>query len=598
VLKSVRDREEVWADVIVDELVRSGATCFFLAAGTLHARLAFSLRRRTDVDVLWFIDERAAAFAALGYGQAVGHPGVVITTQGPPLGNMTPAVIEASTANIPLIAITADGPVTDMDLGLPRYVDQRRFFGEFARYFYDMPLKDFHEAPPIAQLVNYVVQRSMRVPRGPCHLNVRFSGFQRNAQDLVDWSDELQQSTIRDCVRCSSHVTQHALPTRATMKAIAERIASVDRGVLLLGHLPVWYERHWVATLIDRLKWTVFADVLSGFRLGFTHPSVCQQYPILYDPTFMQARGTFNAFRPEMILQLGDPVVNPLKWSNLNVSKDAEYLLIACHPNPRRPHAGRITTVEASEDAFCAALLELLPERRAPSGYGFENETHHFSRFLRQYTQTELDHVTVAYCISQSIPPHHALFLASSLSVYVFGAVAATTGCSVPVGANRGACGIDGTIATACGFAKGLGRPVTAIVGDLAAIYDLNSLELFHAIPQPSILLVLNNGGGGMSSHVDRSYAEGSKYRPLLTVPRRYDFDHAAKMFHLAYERVATPSQLEFVYEKAVRCNHSTLIEVEMQSVACGVTGSRFRLKLSEFYGISKDARFSATVVR
>jgi 2-succinyl-5-enolpyruvyl-6-hydroxy-3-cyclohexene-1-carboxylate synthase len=106
----------------------------------------------------------------------------------------------------------------------------------------------------------------------------------------------------------------------------------------------------------------------------------------------------------------------------------------------------------------------------------------------------------------------------------------------VEIAANRGASGIDGALASACGYAIGLEQPVALLIGDLALLHDLNSLALAAQSPYPVTIIVLNNNGGRIFEHLP--IAEHSDLcGQFFVAPHGYTFEHAARMFGLSYPR-------------------------------------------------------------
>jgi 2-succinyl-5-enolpyruvyl-6-hydroxy-3-cyclohexene-1-carboxylate synthase len=129
----------------------------------------------------------------------------------------------------------------------------------------------------------------------------------------------------------------------------------------------------------------------------------------------------------------------------------------------------------------------------------------------------------------------------------------------LPVAANRGASGIDGTVATAVGFARGLERPVTLLIGDLALLHDLNSLAMLRDVRV--VVVVLNNDGGGIFSFLPVA-SQRQFFEPYFGTPQGVDFGPAAQMFGLGYERPETAKGFVESYRRACARASSTLIEV------------------------------------
>jgi 2-succinyl-5-enolpyruvyl-6-hydroxy-3-cyclohexene-1-carboxylate synthase len=128
------------------------------------------------------------------------------------------------------------------------------------------------------------------------------------------------------------------------------------------------------------------------------------------------------------------------------------------------------------------------------------------------------------------------------------------------VAANRGASGIDGTVATAAGFARGLGAPVTLLIGDLALLHDLNSLAMLRGLPVT--VVAINNDGGGIFSFLPVS-GHREFFEPFFGTPQGVGFEPAARMFGLGYENPRTAAEFVEAYRNGVAGSAATLIEVK-----------------------------------
>jgi len=131
------------------------------------------------------------------------------------------------------------------------------------------------------------------------------------------------------------------------------------------------------------------------------------------------------------------------------------------------------------------------------------------------------------------------------------------------VGANRGASGIDGTVASAAGFATGISRPITLLVGDLALLHDLNSLALLEKTPVPVTVVVLNNNGAGIFDFLPVAECKDI-LEPFFITPHGKTFTEAASMFNLAYDRPDSAESFVTIYQKATEGDRSSLIEVSI----------------------------------
>src|SRR5207302_4945157 len=131
------------------------------------APLAMACAARVKTHVV--IDERSAAFVALGIGKATGKPAVVLATSGTAGAHFYPAILEAEASDVPLIALTADRPPELHGWGAPQTIDQQRLFGAHVRFFADLGLPDPVALPHLRATVARALQQD-----GPVHLNAPF----------------------------------------------------------------------------------------------------------------------------------------------------------------------------------------------------------------------------------------------------------------------------------------------------------------------------------------------------------------------------------------------------------------------------------------
>ena len=137
----------------------------------------------------------------------------------------------------------------------------------------------------------------------------------------------------------------------------------------------------------------------------------------------------------------------------------------------------------------------------------------------------------------------------------------------VVVGANRGASGIDGIIASAAGFSVGLNKPVTLVLGDLAFLHDLNSLAMLQNCPQPVTVVVINNNGSGIFSFLPIAQFKNI-FEQYFGTPHGLTFSQAAQLFNLKYQHPRSPEEFVKDYKAALSANSSTIIEIRTDRAA------------------------------
>jgi 2-succinyl-5-enolpyruvyl-6-hydroxy-3-cyclohexene-1-carboxylate synthase len=553
----------LWAHLIVEELLRCGVDFFCVAPGSRSTPLVAALAANEKASSLIHFDERGTAFAALGYARATLRPAAWITTSGTAVANGLPAVVEAATDGVPMILLTADRPPELRQTGANQTIDQPDIFGDYVRWRFDLPAPDPGIDPAmVLTTVDQATYRAGRTPQGPVHLNLMF-----REPFLSDPEDDDVLSGPSSWAHSGEPYTRYAAskPTVDEMEIhnLWTTLRPVRRGLVVAGRLASRKQGEAVLRLAETLGWPLLPDVGSQVRLGADSQDLVAHYDgLLAGDSFAQAHA------PEAVVHVGGRALSKRLEKFVASSRPDPYVVVRENPFRLDP-AHRVThSVEANILDFCAALARSAtegPPATDPSWTaGWREASAEVVRYLDGILSKEPNEPLVARAVSQNIPQDHGLVVASSMPARDLDTYAAADGAPIPVAANRGASGIDGTVATAAGFARGLGRPVTLLIGDLALLHDLNSLAMLRDVHV--IVVVLNNDGGGIFSFLPIAGHE-EFFEPYFGTPQGVGFEPAARMFGLAYERPATMAEFVEAYGSACARGSSTLIEVKTDRV-------------------------------
>jgi len=549
----------LWADLIVEELVRSGVDFFCVAPGSRSTPLVAALASNPEARSLIHFDERGTAFAALGYARATGKPAAWITTSGTAVANGLPAVVEAATDAVPMILLTADRPPELRETGANQTVVQPNVFGGYTRWSFDLPAPDEAVDPAmVLTTVDQAVYRARRAPSGPVHLNLMF-----REPFLPDEGPGEEPSVPARWQRSGEPYTRYAATRpavdREEVEQLREALRPVKRGLVVAGRLANREQGEAALRLAESLGWPLLPDVGSQVRLGTHSKSL-----VAYHDALLASEPFAEEHSPEAVLHLGGRALSKRLERLLTRSRPDPYVVV--RENPFRLDPGhRVThSVEADVVGFCTVLREAAGENSSVDPAwtaGWCEASGMVDLCLeRLFSETEkLNEPLVARLISRNIPAGHGLCVASSMPIRDVDTFAATDGAPVPVAANRGASGIDGTVATAAGFARGSGRPVTLLIGDLALLHDLNSLAILRELPV--VIVVLNNDGGAIFSFLPVARNK-EFFEPYFGTPQGVSFEGAAKMFGLAYDLPLTAEEFVETYRAASARRVPTLIEV------------------------------------
>lgn len=528
------------AELVIDELVHQGVAEFVLCPGSRSAPLAFAALAAAEAGRLRLhvrVDERSAGFLALGLAKVSGRPVPVACTSGSAVANLHPAVVEASYAGVPLIALTADRPVESRGVGSPQTIDQLGIFGSDARLVVDLgrerrsaldaapgagagPDRATVAAAVAAALGNPTGGPTRRPhPPGPVQINVGLR------MPLVP----PQGARARGGGPAPSHPPHpRDLPlAHCGCRDLAELLGGEvpARGVMLVGDLPIAGIaglQQWIAALAGSLGWPILAEPTSnlhGAETALDHGVLVLSEPVFareHVPDILITLGAFGLSRPTMALVaaarrhvavdlgLGRERCDPLRT--------ASDIMAAVPLPPGEPvvEPSWLADWQAADRAAGAAVAGVLSDAGSFTG------------------------IHAAVQTTQAAQRDGLLLVAASWPVRHVEAFAALPP-GVDVIGNRGTNGIDGLISTAWGAAlahqRAGGGPALALLGDLAALHDHNGLLAPPGEPEPDLaLVVVDNGGGGIFHQLEQGQPRfAGQFERLFGTPHGLDLVAVAR---------------------------------------------------------------------
>ena len=551
----------LWTQLVIEELVRNDVRTFVVAPGSRSTPLTVAAARHPEAEVVLHVDERGGAFAALGVGRATRRPAAWITTSGTAVANGLPAVVEASMDGVPLLLLTADRPPELRETGANQAIDQVKLFGDYTRWHVDLPppTEDIDPAY-VLTTTDQAVHRAARPPAGPVHLNCGF----RKPLEPVERDDAPAVSvTVRNWAEQERPFTQYPTPTSqpsaSALDELAQGLNDGRRGLVVAGRLDTDAEAAAVRRLAVRLGWPLVPDLTSRLRLNTNGPAALVPYADL----MLESSAFRESHRPDAVLHVGGRFVSKRLRQFLRDSAPDVHVVV--RPDPRRLDPDHRAThhVEASVEPFVEQFLSHTGAMAEPSSWRdvWAEANNQAATAVRTHARdtSTLTEPLVATVLTEEIPETHALVAANSMPVRDLNRHAAETGPDAAAYANRGASGIDGTVATAAGVAEGRRGPVTLLIGDLALWHDLNSLALLQE--RPVVAIVVNNDGGGIF-HFLPIRAHDEVFDPYFTTPQGRSFESAASTFGLSYAQPTTPEAFRTTYREACGRSAGTLIEV------------------------------------
>ena len=543
--------QHVLVRALVDELVRCGVRTAVTSPGSRSTPLVLALVRDGRLGCHSLIDERCAGFFALGVAKATGMPAVLACTSGTAAANYLPAVVEAYEAGVPLLVLTADRPPELRDVGAGQAIDQIKLYGRAAKWFVEV---GNHEAAPqrlrwLRSLACRAVWTALDDRPGPVHLNLPFRDplvppgeLPGDATGRADGAPRLWRSRRPGVPGAGASMRTGRRPLVVAGR-LERRPGEEDRGAT-------------VAALAQRLGAPLLADPLSGARRGAT--AVAHYDALLRDEAF--AAGAL----PDWVLRVGDlPTSKPLRRWLAALPEEVEQVALEPEGVWHDPDGvlARIVSpgepIEAAETE--AGWLERWREADDAARFALDTE-------LRR----RLSEPLVANHLATTLPADAVLVVASSMPVRDVEAFAPVRDDPPRVLANRGANGIDGTVATALGVAAVHDGPVVLLIGDVALVHDLGGLAALARAHRPLTIVLVDNGGGGIFDALPVAAATDA-FEEHVATPTGIDFAAAAAMAGIAYRLVEAPQHLRPAFETTllhVRTDRAESLALRRRCVA------------------------------
>ena len=539
---------QLWAHALVAELQAGGISGAVICPGSRSAPLALACAGQPALKTWSVLDERSAAFFALGMAKQSGSPAVVLATSGTAAANFLPAVVEAAMAHVPLIAITADRPVELHGWGALQTIPQQNLYGQFPRWSVDLGLP---EASPAAlahlrATAARAVATARRSPRGPVHLNAPFR--EPLAPTPVASPVPLENLDAIMAMPAKRFIPPLQEPRPEALDALRRRLEVTPRGVIVCGPRDLDEGLRGAVIALGRgLAYPVLAEATSQVRFGANGAEVLTHYDL-----FLRHGAFAAAHRPQIVLRFGGPLISKVLQAWLDES-GGEIVSFVDEGSPIDPAHSAATFIEGSPVAAC----DRLSIARVKNGFEWPRSFQAAEKRVRAAledafaTDQALTEPRACREVIAAAPPGGTLFVSSSMPIRDVDAFGSASTIPIRMLANRGTNGIDGTLSTALGVAASSSRPTLLLTGDLALIHDLGGLLTAARHKLSLTIVVINNNGGGIFSFLPiAGFRE--HFEALFATPHDLQLSRLAELFGARYCAPTTASELRALLKTCI----------------------------------------------
>jgi 2-succinyl-5-enolpyruvyl-6-hydroxy-3-cyclohexene-1-carboxylate synthase len=553
-----------WARLFLHAAASAGVTEVVLSPGSRSTPLAVAALESASLRTHVIVDERTAAFFALGQARVTHRPSLLLCTSGTAGAHYFPALIEAAQSFLPLLVVTADRPWELQDAAAAQTIDQRRLFGAFVRHYAELGLPDPSPSAlrAVPRIAAQAVALSLGPTPGPVHVN---AAFRKPLEPQIPEGPEPWEplwSTLMERGAPRVHPAI-AAPDERALGELIERITRAERGLIVAGPAPLTAPRDRDALLhfARATGFPLLAEGTSQLRFGGDRrdlPAISSFDALLRAPEFRARSGA------DLVLEIGAPPTSAGYAELLAHHPPSARVVIAPH-GWNDPHGDASTLIVADPAELARRLLDRLPRRSSPSPWA--------ERFLRADSiarrasvqsadEAALSGALVARRIVEQAPAGSLLVIGNSTPVRDLDAFCPASDKPLSILHQRGASGIDGLVSGAAGARSASDQPVTLLLGDLSLLHDLGGLCLLRKVDGPLVIVVVQNGGGAIfeqlpiAKSVDAAILERG-----FTTPEDIDFAAAAAAFGVPYLRAERPAELDAALAAGWSARGATLIE-------------------------------------
>ncbi len=472
------------------------------------------------------VDERSAAYFAIGLSQVKQKPIVLVCSSGTATLNYAPAVAEAFYLNIPLIVITADRPEYWIDQGESQCIRQGRIYQDFTKKEVGLPLGESTKELCYAErLINECLNISISGTPGPVHINIPLEEPLHNLVDEKLPSVKLINQAEADFKRSG-----------AELEKLADTINQSEKILILAGQQSPDLE---LENQLVEFASKTGAVVLGEYLSNLHHPSFCDSVDLLM-PALLNEK--IEVFQPDLLISFGGQFVSKSLKQFLRKNKPINHWHLSISNEHFDTYQSLTKVIQAEATDFFAQLFDQLEIKESSYQGKWKEKEQEVSQLRNEFIQnTGFCDLSVFNQIQQAIPKKSIVHFGNSSPVR-YALLVSRIENTLYLG-NRGTSGIDGCLSTAVGYASGSEKINTIILGDLSFFYDSNALWNKY-IGNNLRVIVINNRGGNIFGMI-KGPADSPAFHEHFFAENNFKAEGIANTFQLDYFKAENEKELE-----------------------------------------------------
>lgn len=523
-----------WSTIFVRALYENGVRDVILSPGSRSTPLTLAFAAHPGFRKTTIIDERSAAFTALGIAKSSGVPACLVCTSGTALANYMPAVVEASQSSVPLIVASADRPPHLRGIGASQTIDQIKFFGDYTVFFHETgePKESNKSILRLERSAAQAVQSS-KSNGGVSHINFAFSKpFEPDPHFLENIELENEKHSRKSYGGYKITVGNSSFGDNFWSDLI-----SAEKPVIIIGPSVPGEYFSTAAQLSKVLNAPILAEPASNISAS--------KFTISGFDGFLINPEIAITLAPDLILRFGEEPVSKALTNYL--ANNSEVMQIRFRHNSDL----KDESLSAHKSVTLRSELEI-PEISGSTEKdwlkSWRKHQKDFGNFRHEllFPTSPLTDGYVFSSVTSLLPKKSFSMVSNSFPVRDISLFGDFDGKEIY--ANRGAAGIDGITSTAIGLSLDLKKTGVLFIGDIAFLHDSNALLNAKYVSETLIIIVLNNGGGTIFRMLPIN-EQKNKYSDYFETPQNVSIAALCRAHKIKHMLISRPEQLISSFE-------------------------------------------------
>ena len=465
---------------LVNIFVAKGLEYIIISPGSRNAPLIIAFANHPKVKAISIIDERSAAFFALGMAQKIRKPVAIASTSGSATLNYAPAISEAYYQQIPLLVITADRPLEWIDQGEGQAIRQTSIYHNYIKTSINLPVDAYVDDDLwyAERLINSAINEAQSFPLGPVHINLPFREPIYEQKNI-----ENHKAKIIDEIKGVAYLSE------SEWSNLLNRINRFSKILILVGTMEHNSRLERIFERLSEKGFVIISETISNLSSDKFFSTIDR------DITFSKNNELSSQLQPDLLITVGHSIISKRIKALLRNNPATEHWNIGFTYTPQDTFKSLTASIQTNEFAF----FNEFEKRISKIDYTYYNiwaKLHQRRRLIHnKYIKSiQWSDFVVFNSIFSHIPNGIEIQLGNSTPVRYAQLFDFNVKCTWH--SNRGTSGIDGSSSTAVGYAYLHSQITLLITGDISFYYDSNALWNNYLSSKLRIIVINNRGGG------------------------------------------------------------------------------------------------------